>query len=188
MSKTRTSHTHPLRIDSVQYPLTEGRIGMTLCPGKRQASGRHGVRWKRDLAADLDAIVEWKANYLITLAEVHELQWLKVPHLGKEAAARGLLWHHLPIEDGEYPSPFTLERWQALKPELQACLVRGGRIVFHCMGGLGRAGTMTARLLIEAGIEPEDAIARVREARPGAIETSIQEDWLLAAEPVGRQA
>ena len=46
---------------------------------------------------------------------------------------------------------------------------------FHCRGGLGRAGMISARLLVESGVEPEVAIAKVRAARPGAIETREQE-------------
>ena len=35
-----------------------------------------------------------------------------------------------------------------------------------------------ARLLVESGIDPSAAMARVRAARPGAIETRAQEDWV----------
>jgi hypothetical protein len=44
----------------------------------------------------------------------------------------------------------------------------------HCKGGLGRAGMMAARLLVELGVAPEQAIRDVRCARPGAIETPAQ--------------
>jgi ADP-ribosyl-[dinitrogen reductase] hydrolase len=37
---------------------------------------------------------------------------------------------------------------------------------------------VSARLLVESGAAPEDAIARVRAARPGAIETRDQENWV----------
>ena len=37
-----------------------------------------------------------------------------------------------------------------------------------------RAGMMAARLLVELGVEPEEAIHRVRRARKGAIETPSQ--------------
>jgi len=47
------------------------------------------------------------------------------------------------------------------------------------MGGYGRTGMVAARLLIEFGVEPEEAIARVRSARPGAIEMPQQEAWVL---------
>ncbi|MDP7292161.1 MAG: hypothetical protein QF497_08015, partial [Verrucomicrobiota bacterium] len=60
----------------------------------------------------------------------------------------------------------------------------GESIVLHCKGGLGRTGTIAARLLVELGMTPGNAILAVREARPGAIETSAQETYVLACKPV----
>jgi hypothetical protein len=58
--------------------------------------------------------------------------------------------------------------------------LRGGRdVLVHCRGGLGRAGTIGARLLIELGMEPVAAVEKVRSARPGAIQTRQQEDYAL---------
>ena len=49
-------------------------------------------------------------------------------------------------------------------------------MLVHCKGGLGRAGTVAARLLVELGASPDDAIRRVRDARSRhAIETASQE-------------
>jgi protein-tyrosine phosphatase len=61
---------------------------------------------------------------------------------------------------------------------LHAELSSGGLIVVHCRGGLGRTGTVAARLLMERGVMVEGAIRRVRAARLGAIETTEQEDYL----------
>ena len=47
-------------------------------------------------------------------------------------------------------------------------------MLVHCKGGLGRAGLVSARLLVEAGHSPCEAIALVRSVRPGAIETAAQ--------------
>jgi protein-tyrosine phosphatase len=58
-------------------------------------------------------------------------------------------------------------------PVIQSC--EGSDVVVHCKGGLGRAGMMAARLLVELGMPPEQAIKEVRRARKGAIETSAQE-------------
>ena len=54
------------------------------------------------------------------------------------------------------------------------------------MGGLGRSGMIAARLLVELGEEPRAAIQRVRQVRPGAIETAAQEDYVLACRVVAR--
>ena len=54
---------------------------------------------------------------------------------------------------------------------LHARLRDGFNVLVHCKGGLGRAGTIAARLLIELGMAPQMAVGVVRQARPGAIET-----------------
>jgi hypothetical protein len=37
---------------------------------------------------------------------------------------------------------------------------------------------ISARLLVESGVEPDEAMTRVRAARPGAIETPSQQSWV----------
>ena len=63
----------------------------------------------------------------------------------------------------------------------------GGRAVVHCKGGLGRAGTIAARILIETGTAPAEAIRQVRGARgKDAIENARQERHVLALAPGAR--
>jgi hypothetical protein len=52
-------------------------------------------------------------------------------------------------------------------------------VLVRCRGGLGRAGTIAARLLVELGMDPATAIAGVRAVRRGTIETSDQEKFVL---------
>jgi len=66
---------------------------------------------------------------------------------------------------------------------LRQRVTAGGRVLVHCRGGLGRAGTVAACLLVEFGVRPEEAIQRVRIARPNAIETSAQERHVRAYRP-----
>ena len=87
-------------------------------------------------------------------------------------------WLHLPIRDVSTPGPEFEEQWPAHSKRLRGRLDAGENIVVHCRGGLGRAGMISARLLVESGVEPEAAITRVRAARPGAIETRPQEEWV----------
>ena len=58
-------------------------------------------------------------------------------------------------------------------------MLSGQRIVVH-RRGLGRAGTVAAMLLLQSGEakRASDAIHMVRHARPGAIETIAQEEFL----------
>src|SRR6266516_3803783 len=67
---------------------------------------------------------------------------------------------------------------------LRARLRSGFDVLVHCRGGLGRGGLIAARLLVELGSKPENAIGQVRRARPGAIETLEQEDYVRATKPI----
>lgn len=173
----KTSETHPLRIDIVPLQNHPGRIGMTLCPGKRQELGLSG-HWQRDLHADLNRIRQTEATILVSLVEEHEFRLLGVEALGEEAIGRGLRWVHLPIRDRSIPDAAFEQRWVQAGEELRQHLRDGKLIVLHCMGGLGRTGTIAARLLVELGEDPVQAIRRVREARPGTLETEEQERYV----------
>ena len=176
----RTSLTHPLAIASVRPFAASGRIGITFCPGKQQPAALTGA-WARDLRIDLDAIEAWGAAVVVTLIEDHEIASLEVGRLGEEVRRRHMQWLHLPIADVSVPDSSFEAAWaeagEGLRARLRARLRDGFDIVVHCKGGLGRAGTVAARLLIELGSEPGKAIAAVRTARPGAIETVAQEDY-----------
>ncbi len=56
---------------------------------------------------------------------------------------------------------------------------RGQGVEVGCMGGIGRTGTVLACMAVLAGVRSEDAVAWVRKNyRPGAIETTDQENWI----------
>ncbi len=173
----KTSQSHPLRIDPVEIPGGRGRIGVTFAPGKTDFHAFNGP-WRRDLAADLDVIVGWGATALVTLIEPHEFDLLAILGLGRETEARGLEWLHLPIRDVSIPDDQFNRVWRSISARLRARLEAGENIVVHCRGGLGRAGMITARLLVESGVDAGEAVRRVRRARPGAIETMAQEAWV----------
>src|ERR1035437_3334713 len=144
----RTSLTHPLQIAAISAGLNFGRVGITFCPGKydRQAMSGH---WDRDLSLDLDAIRDWGAAAIVTLVESRELVLLRVEHLGEEVLRRGMLWFHLPIVDVSTPDKWFEQEWHLAGDELRILLRSGRDVLVHCRGGLGRAGTIGARLLIE---------------------------------------
>jgi ADP-ribosyl-[dinitrogen reductase] hydrolase len=182
MIKTKTSISHPLRIDSVAAP-GGGLIGMTFCPGKKQTGAVSG-NWDRDLGLDLDCVRDWGAVAVVTLMEDHELARYGVGAFGVAVSARDMAWHHLSIVDVSVPGDVFERSWVKAGAELRAQLAAGRNILLHCRGGLGRTGTIAARLLIELGVGADEAIDRVRQARPGAIETAAQEAYVRRAGPM----
>src|SRR5262245_13291393 len=142
----RTSITDPLPIADVPVPGWGGVIGLTYCPGKKDPHVKGGA-WLRDLAVDVSALHGWGAEIVVTLLESHEIDLLAVQRLPQEVEARGMRWLHLPIPDGSTPDEAFELKWREHDPQFHATLKRGGRVLVHCRGGLGRSGMVAARLL-----------------------------------------
>ncbi|MDZ7653150.1 MAG: phosphatase [Burkholderiaceae bacterium] len=167
----------PLRIDSLAVPGSSARLGITCCPGTHRASAAGGAR-AHDLEADLARIAAWGSALLLTLMEQHELARHGVPDLGARAR-RSMTWCWLPIVDRQAPDAAFEAAWPQAIEEVQRRLDAGDNVVLHCLGGLGRSGMIAARILVERGLAPAAAMAVVRAARPGAIETAQQEAYVL---------
>ena len=79
----------------------------------------------------------------------------------------------------DIPKNNTLDGLNKIRPELLDAIKTDRSIAIHCMGGLGRSGTVAAIILADLGIPLQSAICVVRQFRPGAIETSAQENFIL---------
>ena len=180
---TKTSETSPLRIGAVTLGNGQGRIGITLCPGKTDPYAMFGPV-ARDLDTDLDVVRDWGATAVVSLIEAEEIEYLRVGGLGEAVRDRHMEWWHLPIPDGMPPQPDFEERWRKAGEAIRDRLRLGFDVLVHCKGGLGRAGTVAACLLVELGARSEDAIRRVRIARPGAIENPPQEAYVKRRKPL----
>ena len=185
MTTAKTSRSHRLRVDNLAIEGLSGVIGLTFCPGKKQRGALSGD-WDRDLATDLEAIKSSGAKALVTLMETDELTAVHVPltELGENATSLGLEWHHLPIRDVDVPDERFEDQWTYSGTRLRNLLVKGEKLVIHCLGGLGRTGTIAGRLLVEFGASPNEAIRAVRSARIGTIETRKQEEYVKNCKPL----
>lgn len=141
---------------------------------------RDGASPRGAVEAGLAAFAAAGASSVVTLVEETTLDAFGCPDLGALARRAGLAWLHLPIADFSTPGDDFVRSWRDAGPGLHARLDRGETVAVHCRAGLGRTGTVAAMILIERGLEPADAVARVRSARPGTIETDAQRAWVEA--------
>lgn len=129
--------------------------------GLRQP-GLHG-----DLRADLLAVRRAGISVLVSLTAD------PVPE--RDLMRCGIKGRHFPIVGMGTP---LLEPTLELCQELSRELTQGSKIAFHCTAGVGRTGMMLACHLVSRGIAPGDAVLRVRDRIPKAIQTSGQEAFV----------
>ena len=142
-----------------------GTLLILPCPGRR-----------RPFRQDVASLRLLRVSCLLGLAEPHELA--EADRLGEELGEAGIEWLQMPVPD--FGTPPSETAWQAAAARIHTRLDRDETVAVHCWGGLGRSGMVAARLLRERGRTPTAALARVRRARPGAVETSEQEAWIAA--------
>jgi atypical dual specificity phosphatase len=84
----------------------------------------------------------------------------------EEVKAIGFKLYSIPIRDFEAP---TMEQFEKFLSIVKATPI-SEKILVHCIGGCGRTGTMGAAYWICKGLPAEEAITRIRESNPLAIE------------------
>ena len=162
-----------------------GPNGLMLCrcPGLRGRQPRTATPGSAAaLEADLTLLASNGAADIVTLIGEDERERLGVAALPRLAKERGMSWREFPITDRAAPTARHRADFDRLLDELLTGLDAGRRVAIHCQAGLGRTGLLAASLLVRSGIGPDDAIAIVRSARPGSIETSGQEDFIRKIE------
>ena len=158
-----------LRVDWVDSALIgPGRLGITLCPGRRDRG--------RDLGMDLRRLRTEGVTRLLCLLTDSELDWAGVSDLGDQAQAVGLTYRRLPVADQSTPD---VDRRHGPRRRCRDATEKGESVVVTCMGGLGRSGTLAACYLVGIGMSPGPAIASVRQARGRrALDSIYQEDFI----------
>lgn len=168
-----TSSASPLRFDALDLGGLDlaGRAGITFLPGKKYPGWVTGLHW-RDLDLDAASLAGAGVESLVLLVQDKELRRCRVEDVADGVADAGIELRRFPIPDPHLPEDDAAYR--RLIAELVAS-VRGGRTVaFACRGGLDRAGMTAACFLVEAGLEPDEAIERVHRARRGSLTETPQ--------------
>jgi protein-tyrosine phosphatase len=175
----RTSETDPLRVDFLAAADLglPGRLGLTLAPGKKDPT----VEWDRDLESDLERLRDhYKVDRLVSLMEPHEYRFLKIADLSERASNHGIAVCRFPIPDVDAPPATSMSSFLALVRTILNDVDAGRTVIIHCRGGIGRSGLVAASCLVALGHPPREAIELVRSARPGAVEVTVQEEWVEA--------
>jgi atypical dual specificity phosphatase len=120
---------------------------------------------ERDLEEDLAWLHSAGIRVLVSLTEE--------PLPEKVLEKYGIEGLHLPVEDF---TPPTLEQIDRFLEEVDRARLEGFALGIHCTAGKGRTGTMLAAYLVTRGLSAEEAIAGIRDLRPGSVETAAQEE------------
>lgn len=173
-----TSAANPIRVDWIPTGLWPGRLGLTFAPGKKGGSVyQPGVTHDRSVTEDMQTLAQQGTNVIAPLIEDFEFDLLGMDGYHDAAATHLIEIAPYPIPDQH--APHDPRDFAAYIDELMTHLLDGRSVVVHCRGGLGRAGLTAACLLVQGGLNPEDAIALVRDTRsPHAIETAQQEQFI----------
>lgn len=166
-----------LRVDWIEASKTRdvdgsalaGRLGLTICPGRRDRG--------RELEEDVRALRDEGVGLVVNLVTQPELDWVGVEEPQQAMLAGGIGGYiHEPIRDQDVPS---MAQAMALVEQILVAQRSGQHVMVHCMGGLGRSGTIVACALTRGGLSAAEAIAAVRVARgPRAVENSRQEGFV----------
>jgi atypical dual specificity phosphatase len=84
----------------------------------------------------------------------------------------GLMAVNVPVPDMEPPTDRQLDH---LLDTVRRANSSGMGVAIHCGAGLGRTGTVLAAYFVTRGMSPREAVAKVRQLRPGSVETAEQE-------------
>lgn len=131
----------------------------------------------------------WLVNHGIgTIVTVRELplpsEWLFVDDVksshSKDRITKKLNYLHLRVED--YHSP-SIEEIESTVKFIENEIEGKRAVLVHCAAGKGRTGTILgAYLLKKENLSAKEAITRIRNLRPGSIQTDSQENSLFEYE------
>jgi len=121
----KTSITDPIWVTKIDHPDHPGKIGVSICPGKKSPSVFGGM-WHRDLELDLTAIQrDFDPTAIVTLMIDNELSANKVPNLGQAVLYHGMKWFHLLIQDMTAPDESFGGVWAEIAPSILQMIKQG---------------------------------------------------------------
>ena len=167
-------------------PIGNGRLVLSGWPGLRLTPA--GDAWIDPEAsvATLEHLRGLGATVVVGLCETADLPGPAILQLRHWSRRQSLRFLHAPIRDYYPPGNRFFRRWRMLRAFLHGQIETGAAIALTCSYGAGRSGTVAALLLAEHGLPMTDAVRQVRAEFHAAIESAVQERWLLKHLPAGK--
>lgn len=153
-------------IEAQSLPTASGRLAIVARP--------RGNDW---LLEDLQSLHHAGINVLVSFLESFEQ--LELGLAAEETAARdlGIEYKNYPITDRETPE--SLFETQRFIRQLTTLLFEGKNIGVHCRQSVGRAGFISAAILVENGYSINEAFQAVEAARGCSVpDTEEQRQWV----------
>ena len=110
------------------------------------------------------AIVEWESIHAADIRVIIDLEGDL--DAGVSTRPGQLLYLYHPIYDEDLPHLPTFHAVARMAADLMR---NGHRVLAHCGMGYNRSALMAGVILTEMGVTGEQAVARLRERRPGAL-------------------
>ena len=145
-----------------------GIIGMSPLPGAKGSYTKDMAVW-----------MNWKPDAILSMTGQAEMKMLGSADIPDDLRNANIQWLHFPVDDFQAAPADREVLWVPISQTLHRVLNDGGRVIVHCRGGCGRTGMAVLRLMVEAGEDGENALARLRTVRTCAVETSQQKEWAL---------
>eukprot|EP01114_Cavostelium_apophysatum_P023788 TRINITY_DN9073_c0_g1_i2.p1 TRINITY_DN9073_c0_g1~~TRINITY_DN9073_c0_g1_i2.p1 ORF type:complete len:138 (+),score=1.43 TRINITY_DN9073_c0_g1_i2:247-660(+) len=127
---------------------------------------------------DTETLIQLETDVLISLVRSSELRSMGIPEMHETLQANSIEVIHCPIKDKWIPS--SMKVLVSVVNQICDRLREDKKIVVHCNGGKGRTGLVVAATLVRLGMEPNQAIAMIRHARPGMLRNPMQILYLKA--------
>jgi hypothetical protein len=147
-------------------------------------SSVHGSHWDIanaraywGFAADLKVIQNWPAELVVSMTTLQELRDHGATDLADDLLEAGIKWLSVPVSDFGAPiSPFKLFGMQCRHFSIRFWR-RAGGFCFIVMGAVADRVWRRLRVMVESGMDPDAALAALRDVRPCAVETPKQQAW-----------
>jgi|JI9StandDraft_1071089.scaffolds.fasta_scaffold00269_36 protein-tyrosine phosphatase/nicotinamidase-related amidase len=169
--KNTLQTTNDLRVDFIENPTDkgEGKMGLTILPGRKDRA--------RSITTDLKVIKSNDIKAVVSLITELEYEEYGVQRLKSAYADAGLATCYFPIIDQGIPDYATMDKNLNWMHEI---LSKNQNVLIHCVGGLGRSGTVAACYLVKYyGLSAKEAIARVRKYRSLRAVESIEQERFI---------